>query len=478
MQNGAGELPETLAAPCSCAPPHGPSFRQSVDSGFSPQRGCQGWPAPELLEEVWGSGKRGGAVGLPAAPQVGAWEEAAAQFKQTWGPLRGLVASGSGGGRGLCGQMPHPPHFGPESVLRDEWEPQERLKLCFFRGFSFFLDKLRKRPQLLLSPVSPLREGSSHSCIPSVPEADMLSHIPTRGPKLGLVHPPPSSDSPLRPMTVSSVAALLMLSEPSSCAKSSPLIRWDSTQARSFSHSDMPLLFPAHTSDALKTLDLSAKEVASSFHQPQGGSVGENLGAGPRRAGVPGGPKGSGNDLSGDIKSKGGGRGEMTASNQMGLLLLPGLSRIGDLQLWNRRAAFLRLLTQNKEAAEASVGLLGFCVKRAGEMEDETLKAPSFLHPGATRSARPPAGGAVSLRSSLQKTLQPFSTSDCFPASTHGGVYGDPGVSHQLGAFIESHPANNTAGGGLRETQTKTPGPHFLHTCVLLDCALLFPLPY
>lgn len=58
MQNGAGELPETLAAPCSCAPPHGPSFRQSVDSGFSPQRGCQGWPAPELLEEVWGLGEQ------------------------------------------------------------------------------------------------------------------------------------------------------------------------------------------------------------------------------------------------------------------------------------------------------------------------------------------------------------------------------------------------------------------------------------
>lgn len=29
------------------------------------------------------------------------------------------------------------------------------------------------------------------------------------------------------------------------------------------------------------------------------------------------------------------------------------------------------------------------------------------------------------------------------PASTHGGVYGDSGVSHQLGAFVKSHSADN-----------------------------------
>lgn len=33
------------------------------------------------------------------------------------------------------------------------------------------------------------------------------------------------------------------------------------------------------------------------------------------------------------------------------------------------------------------------------------------------------------------------------PASTHGGVYGDPRVSHQLRAFIKPHPADST---GLR----------------------------
>ena len=36
------------------------------------------------------------------------------------------------------------------------------------------------------------------------------------------------------------------------------------------------------------------------------------------------------------------------------------------------------------------------------------------------------------------------------PASTHGGVYGDPRISHQLRAFIKSHPVDNTAGVGFK----------------------------
>lgn len=41
------------------------------------------------------------------------------------------------------------------------------------------------------------------------------------------------------------------------------------------------------------------------------------------------------------------------------------------------------------------------------------------------------------------------------PASTHGGVYGDSRISHQLGAFIKPHSADNTARVGDHETQTK-----------------------
>lgn len=41
------------------------------------------------------------------------------------------------------------------------------------------------------------------------------------------------------------------------------------------------------------------------------------------------------------------------------------------------------------------------------------------------------------------------------PASTHGGVYGDPRVSHQLGAFIKSHSADNTAQASHQETHTE-----------------------
>ena len=44
------------------------------------------------------------------------------------------------------------------------------------------------------------------------------------------------------------------------------------------------------------------------------------------------------------------------------------------------------------------------------------------------------------------------------PAPTHGGVYGDPRVSHQLGAFIKSHPADNTARISIHETHTKVRG--------------------
>lgn len=30
------------------------------------------------------------------------------------------------------------------------------------------------------------------------------------------------------------------------------------------------------------------------------------------------------------------------------------------------------------------------------------------------------------------------------PTSTHGGIYGDPRVSHQLRAFVKPHPADST----------------------------------
>ena len=57
------------------------------------------------------------------------------------------------------------------------------------------------------------------------------------------------------------------------------------------------------------------------------------------------------------------------------------------------------------------------------------------------------------------------------PASTHGGVYGDPRVSHQLGAFIKLHPADNTARAGLKPRLGEVPvirprGSHFLSTCI------------
>lgn len=42
---------------------------------------------------------------------------------------------------------------------------------------------------------------------------------------------------------------------------------------------------------------------------------------------------------------------------------------------------------------------------------------------------------------------------DAKPASMHGGVYGDPRVSHQLGVFIKLHPAGNTSRTGLHGTQ-------------------------
>ena len=40
------------------------------------------------------------------------------------------------------------------------------------------------------------------------------------------------------------------------------------------------------------------------------------------------------------------------------------------------------------------------------------------------------------------------------PASTHGGVYGDPRISHQLRAFIKSHPVKHRRSG----FQTKVGG--------------------
>lgn len=58
------------------------------------------------------------------------------------------------------------------------------------------------------------------------------------------------------------------------------------------------------------------------------------------------------------------------------------------------------------------------------------------------------------------------------PASTHGGVYGDPRISHQLRAFIKSHPVDNTDGVGFKPRSGEPPiirlrGSHFLATDVL-----------
>lgn len=80
------------------------------------------------------------------------------------------------------------------------------------------------------------------------------------------------------------------------------------------------------------------------------------------------------------------------------------------------------------------------------------------------------------------------------PASTHGGVYGDPRISHQLRAFIKSHPVDNTARVGFKPrsggtTHQETGGPaswpptsllcfifHFSQTWAVL-LAALFPFP-
>lgn len=80
------------------------------------------------------------------------------------------------------------------------------------------------------------------------------------------------------------------------------------------------------------------------------------------------------------------------------------------------------------------------------------------------------------------------------PASTHGSVYGDPRISHQLRAFIKSHPVDNTAGVGFKPrsggtTHQETGGPtswppmsllcfifHFSQTWAVLPAAL-FPFP-
>lgn len=79
------------------------------------------------------------------------------------------------------------------------------------------------------------------------------------------------------------------------------------------------------------------------------------------------------------------------------------------------------------------------------------------------------------------------------PASTHGGVYGDPRISHQLRAFIKSHPVD-TARVGFKPrsggaTHQEAGGPtswlptsllcfifHFPQTWVVLPAAL-FPFP-
>lgn len=66
------------------------------------------------------------------------------------------------------------------------------------------------------------------------------------------------------------------------------------------------------------------------------------------------------------------------------------------------------------------------------------------------------------------------------PASTHGGVYGDPRVSHQLGAFIKSHSADNTAQAGHHEAQTGVkvrPTSLLFHTPLLTALACVLTVP-
>jgi hypothetical protein len=51
-------------------------------------------------------------------------------------------------------------------------------------------------------------------------------------------------------------------------------------------------------------------------------------------------------------------------------------------------------------------------------------------------------------------------------ASTHGGVYGDPRVSHQLRAFIKAHPAESTGVHGEEHGATSDSCTYlFIQTC-------------
>lgn len=69
------------------------------------------------------------------------------------------------------------------------------------------------------------------------------------------------------------------------------------------------------------------------------------------------------------------------------------------------------------------------------------------------------------------------------PASTHGGVYGDPGVGHQVGAFIKSHSADDTAQAVTKKLKPRSRyNPllccsiiHFSQAWTVLQ---LLPLPY
>lgn len=69
-------------------------------------------------------------------------------------------------------------------------------------------------------------------------------------------------------------------------------------------------------------------------------------------------------------------------------------------------------------------------------------------------------------------------------ASTHCGVYGDSRVSHQLGAFIKSYPADNTARGvSMKSNPGKVPtvrprGPtSYTHLCLYSVLGSIFRWP-